>query len=100
MRERIEMLIGDKRRLVLGLAASSILSGFTEAATLALLAQVATSLARGASHVHQHIGPFTIHASVPTLLKLAFVFTILLTIVSIIVAAELLTNTVKKVLHV
>jgi len=30
----------------------------------------------------------------------AFVFTILLTIVSIIVAAELLTNTVKKVLHV
>jgi len=71
MRERIEMLIGDKRRLVLGLAASSILSGFTEAATLALLAQVATSLARGAGHVHQRIGPFAIHASLPALLEVA-----------------------------
>src|SRR5438876_1179369 len=72
MRARMSMLIGDKLGLVLALAVGSILSGFTEAATLALLAQIATSLARGAKHVHQHIGPFTIHASLPTLLKIAF----------------------------
>src|SRR5205823_6560538 len=77
MRARMSMLIGDKLGLVLALAVGSILSGFTEAATLALLAQIATSLARGAKHVHQHIGPFTIHASLPTLLKIAFGFTIL-----------------------
>jgi ATP-binding cassette, subfamily B, bacterial len=77
MRKRVEVLLGDKLGLVLALAGASILSGFTEAATLALLAQVATSLARGADHVHQHIGPFAIHASLPTLLKVAFAFTIL-----------------------
>ena len=76
MRERVGMLIGDRRGLVLALAATSILSGFTEAATLALLAQVGTSLARGAGHVHQHIGPFAIHASLSTLLGVAFGFTI------------------------
>src|SRR4051794_9039869 len=77
LRERVSVLVGDKLGLVLGLAAASILSGFTEAATLALLAQLAYSLARGAHHVHQHIGPFAIHASLPTLLKVAFAFTIL-----------------------
>src|SRR5437762_3248 len=56
---------------------AGILAGFTEAATLALLAQVATSLARGAGHVHQRIGPFAIHASLPALLEVAFGFTIL-----------------------
>jgi len=77
MRARISVLLGDKRGLVLALAAASIVSGFTEAATLALLAQVATALAKGADHVHQHVGPFEIHAGLPTLLEVAFVFTIL-----------------------
>jgi ATP-binding cassette, subfamily B, bacterial len=77
MRARMSILIGDKRRLVVALAVGSILSGFTEAVTLALLAQIATSLARGTKHVHQHIGPFAIHTGVPTLLKIAFGFTIL-----------------------
>src|SRR5256885_3377733 len=77
MRHRVAMLVGDKRRLVVALAASSIVSGFTEAATLALLAQVRTSLARGAEHVQQHIGPFDIHASLSTLLAVAFGLTLL-----------------------
>jgi ABC-type multidrug transport system fused ATPase/permease subunit len=77
MRHRVAILVGDKRGLVFALAVSSIVSGFTEAATLALLAQVGTSLARGAEHVQQHTGPFDIHASLSTLLAVAFGLTLL-----------------------
>ena len=47
MRARLDVLIGDRRRLVFALAITSILSGFAEAATLALVAQVAANLVNG-----------------------------------------------------
>jgi ATP-binding cassette subfamily B protein len=76
-RARIELLIGDRRRLVVALAACSIVSSFTEAATLAVVAEIATSLvgvgigkAKGG-----RASLFDFHASVGTLLILAFALT-------------------------
>jgi ATP-binding cassette, subfamily B, bacterial len=48
MRTRLSLLIGDRWRLVGLLGVCSILAGFTEAATLALLAQLAASIVGGA----------------------------------------------------
>lgn len=72
---QLELLIGRRRSLVLMLVASSILSGFTEAGTLAIVAQVATALVSGASDVNATIGPFHLHAPVGTLITVGFVLT-------------------------
>src|ERR1700760_1259139 len=77
MRARLALLIGDKRGSVVALAGCSILSGLSEAATLALVAQIATQLANRNKHVHTHIGPFHVHTSVATLILVAFVLTLL-----------------------
>ena len=53
------------------LASLSILSGFTEAAILAIVAQVAASLVSGATEVNTSIGPFQVNTSVGALLGLA-----------------------------
>ena len=54
MRRRLSLLIGDRRGLVIALGACSILSGFVEAATLAMLAQLATSVVGGAHRAATH----------------------------------------------
>jgi ATP-binding cassette, subfamily B, bacterial len=77
MRSRLALLIGDKRGAVVALAGCSILSGLSEAATLALVAQIATQLANRSKHVHTHIGPFHVHTSVGALILVAFVLTLL-----------------------
>jgi ATP-binding cassette, subfamily B, bacterial len=74
-RARIAVLIGDRRRLVVALAACSIVSSFTEAATLAVVAQIATSLVGLGDAGKAKSGRaslFDFHASVGTLLILAF----------------------------
>jgi ATP-binding cassette subfamily B protein len=68
---QLRPLLGGRRRTVLALASVSILSGFTEAAVLAVVAQVAASLVTGSSEVEAAIGPFHIHSSIGTLLALA-----------------------------
>ena len=74
-RARIALLIGDRRRLVGALAVCSLLSGFTESATLVLVAELATTLV-GTEHAKtSHTSLFAIHASTGTLLILAFVLT-------------------------
>jgi ATP-binding cassette, subfamily B, bacterial len=72
-RRRLALLIGDRRRTVAALACFSLLAGFSEAATLALIAQLAFGVVKGGSHLHANIGPFSIHAPVRTLLEVAFV---------------------------
>src|ERR1700686_2477345 len=74
MRKRVTLLIGDRRRSVLALSVCSILSAFTEAAMLALVAQVAATLVTGAKHLSTHIGPFHVHSSLGTLIAIAFAF--------------------------
>ncbi|MGP0100381.1 MAG: ABC transporter ATP-binding protein [Solirubrobacteraceae bacterium] len=55
----------------------SIISGFTEAATLAIVGQVAAGLVTGAHRVHAKIGPLYVHSSVETLIEIGFALTIL-----------------------
>jgi ATP-binding cassette subfamily B protein len=72
MRRRLKLLIGDRRKSVVALSLSSILSGFTEAGILALVAEVAATLVTGAKQLHKNIGPFHVHASLGTLIAIAF----------------------------
>jgi ATP-binding cassette subfamily B protein len=76
-RARLNLLIGDKRRLVVGLSVASIASSFTEAATLAVVAQVAATLVGGGHRVHVKIGPVHVHAMVGSLIAIGFGLTIL-----------------------
>ncbi len=76
-RARLGALLGERRGLVLALGVTSILSGLTEAATLAVVAQVAVALANGTKRVHMHIGPLHLLAGVGTLLAVAFAVTLL-----------------------
>ena len=69
---RVSLLIGDRRRAVAALAVCSILSGFTEAALLAVIAEVAATLVGGGKGAHVHSGVVQIHTSVGTLLIVAF----------------------------
>ncbi len=64
-------LLGRRRRSVVALVGFSVLSGFTEAGVLAVVAQVAASLVSGAHEVNASIGPFSIHATVGGLLAVA-----------------------------
>ena len=77
MRSRVNVLLGDRRRTVVGLAAFSILSGFAEAATLAILAEVASSLVKGEKRLDASIGPVHINASIGTLILVLFAVALL-----------------------
>jgi ATP-binding cassette subfamily B protein len=76
MRARLDLLIGDRRGLVVLLAVCSILSGLTETATLALVAQLAASVVGGAHKgTHNHaLSLFSVHGSPGTLIPIAFGF--------------------------
>ncbi len=78
-RERLSLLIGDRRGLIALLAGCSVLSGFTEAATLALVAQLAVSVVGGA-HKLAHsrtLSLLDIHASQGRLILIAAGFALL-----------------------
>jgi ATP-binding cassette, subfamily B, bacterial len=66
-RERLSALLGERHGKVIGLAISSILSGFAEAGILILLAQAAQAIAKGSEHVHLKLGLFDGNTSVGTL---------------------------------
>ncbi len=68
---QLRPLLGGSRRPVISLAVFSILSGFAEAAVLAVVAQVAASLVTGADSVTASVGPFNIDASIGSLLLFA-----------------------------
>ena len=68
--------MGDRRSSIVGLALGSVLSGITEAATLALVAQVAATLVDGAKRVHVDVGPLHINQTVGALLAIAFALSI------------------------
>jgi ATP-binding cassette, subfamily B, bacterial len=77
MASRLNLLIGDRRRLIVAVVGCSILSGFTEAGTLAIIAELAASLIKGAKHVDAHIGPAHVNVSLGTLLEIATALTFL-----------------------
>ena len=74
---QLRPLLGGRRRTVLALATSSILSGLTEAGVFATLSEVAASLVNGAKRVAVDVGPLQVHATVGALLVAAFVLAIM-----------------------
>jgi ATP-binding cassette, subfamily B, bacterial len=68
---RLRPLIGERPRLIVALGGTSILSGFTEACILAVVAQVAVSFVKGHEHVTVKIGPAAVHATVGGMLTIA-----------------------------
>ena len=77
MRGRVSELLGRRRKTVVALASFSILSGLTEAATLAVVAEVASALVKGAKRLDTHIGPVHVNASISTLILIMFGLTVL-----------------------
>lgn len=77
MRTQLNLLIGDSRRAIVAVSGLSILTGFTEAATLALVAELAASIVahtgNGAHKGRIGLPVIHLHASTPALLIAAFV---------------------------
>jgi len=71
MTSRLNALVGDRRGTIALLAFFSMLSGLAEAMILALLAQIASTAAKGTGHAPQTLGRFHIHASPGTLFAIA-----------------------------
>ncbi len=78
-RERLEALLGDRRRTVVALAACSSLSGLAESALLVLLIQIAATAVKGSTHVGGKYQLFSFHARPETLFAIACALTILRT---------------------
>lgn len=71
---RLRPFVGESRLAISALAAASTLSGLSEAAILALVAQVAAAMAGGDGTVHADLGPLAVAASVGTLLWVSLGF--------------------------
>lgn len=77
MASRLRLLLGDRRRTVAALAFSSLVSGFAEAGTLALIAEVAGALVGGNKQAHLHAGSFHLALGIGTLIALALAFAVI-----------------------
>jgi ATP-binding cassette subfamily B protein len=77
MRSQLDLLIGARRRMIGAVAVSSVLAGFAEAGTLALIAQIATLLVNGTTRVRTHLGPIHLHTTITTLIWAALGFALL-----------------------
>jgi ABC-type multidrug transport system fused ATPase/permease subunit len=75
-RSRVNLLIGDRRSTVATLAVVSIVAGFAEAGTLAVIAQVAAGLVSGTKEVHATIGPLHVHTTIGRLIAIGFALTV------------------------
>ncbi len=77
MWSQLRPLLGDRRGSIVALGVGSVLSGFTEAGILAIVAEVAATLVNGVTRVHIEIGPLQVEATVGTLLAGALVLAVL-----------------------
>ncbi len=68
---QMNALVGDRRRTVVALVLVSIVSGFTEAAILATVAQVGVALVDKTNGVHSALGPLHIDLPITTLFAVA-----------------------------
>jgi ABC-type multidrug transport system fused ATPase/permease subunit len=71
MLRRLNVLLGERRRTVVALALSSLVSGFAEAGTLALIAEVGASFVGGKTTTHIHAGGINVSVGITTLLGIA-----------------------------
>jgi len=72
-----DQLVGRQRRWIVTLGGFSFLSGLTESAMFALVAQVAVALVNGDHRARVHLGPVHINAPLGTLIYIAFGLTVL-----------------------
>ena len=72
-RGRLFALLGDRRRMVLALAGSSVISGLAESAMLVALAQIAATIVNKAKHAPFAIAGIQVHANVGKLFLIALV---------------------------
>jgi ATP-binding cassette subfamily B protein len=77
MWSQLDLLIGDRRRLIAGVSICSVVAAFTEAGALAIIAQVAADLVGGSKGPHAKAGIFHLHAPIATLLWVGFVLTLI-----------------------
>jgi ATP-binding cassette subfamily B protein len=77
MRRALMSLLGDRRGSIVILMITSILSGFAESATLAILAEAAATLAIGTSRTHIRIGPLHLHPGIDALLWVALLLALI-----------------------
>jgi ABC-type multidrug transport system fused ATPase/permease subunit len=68
---RLNVLLGERRRTVVALGFWSLISGLCEAATLAIIAEVAAALVSGREHVHIHIAGLDTSVELWTLIFIA-----------------------------
>jgi ATP-binding cassette subfamily B protein len=77
MWSQLRPLLGDRRGSIMALGMGSVLSGFTEAAVLAIVAEVATTLVNRVTRVQLEIGPLHVETTVGALLAIAFVLAVI-----------------------
>jgi ATP-binding cassette subfamily B protein len=71
MASRLNLLLGDRRRTVVALALRSLVSGFAEAGTLALIAEIAAALVGNDKQAHIHAGSLHLNVGTNTLIGIA-----------------------------
>lgn len=77
MLSRLNLLLGDRRRTVVALALSSLISGFAEAGTLAVIAEAAAGVVGKSNHTHIHVGSLHVSLSIDALLAVGGGFALL-----------------------
>ena len=77
MRDRLRLLLGARKRKIVALGLCSIVNGFTEAAILVFVAQIAATAFKSGASFHNKVGILHIHASVGTLFAIAIALTVL-----------------------
>ncbi len=73
---RLNMLLGDRRGTVVALALSSLVAGFAEAGSLALIAEIAAQLVGGHQKAQLHAGIFNLKTGLGTLIAIALVLAV------------------------
>ncbi|HXD55058.1 MAG TPA: ABC transporter ATP-binding protein [Solirubrobacteraceae bacterium] len=77
MLRRLDVLLGERRRTVVALAVTALISGFAEAGTLALIAEVGATFVGGKKHAHIHTGGFDLSLSIGVLLVIALILAVI-----------------------
>lgn len=73
---QLRPLLGERRGAIIALGVGSVLSGFTEAGILAIVAEVAATLVNGLTQVPIEIGPLHTETTAGALLAMAFVLAV------------------------
>jgi ATP-binding cassette, subfamily B, bacterial len=77
MAARLSVLLGERRSTVVWLALTSLVSGFAEAGSLALIAEIAAALVKGKQRTHIDLGSIHLSPTVGALIEIAFALSVI-----------------------